>query len=159
MPDPDRGAPTSPSTWDLALLVLGGLSVVAGGLLAAVTGPLALEHGSWAAAYLVLVCGVASVTVGSAQTWLVATRGSSNAAAAEVLAWVAGNAGVLVGTLVGSSTVVVVGGSLLVLSLLVALAAARRVRHELLGWAYRAVLVVVALSIPVGLVLSVTRNA
>ena len=161
MTDADRDTPpteNTPNLWASVLIVLGGLSVVAGGLVAAVTGPLALEHGSWAAAYLVLVCGVASVAIGSAQNWLVATRTSPNAAAAEVLAWSTGNAGVLVGTLVGSSTVVIVGGSLLVVALLVALAAALRVRHQLLGWAYRAILVFVVLSIPVGLVLSVTRN-
>ena len=70
----------------------------------------------------------------------------------------AGNVGVLGGTLAGSSRLVVVGGVLLVVALVVALAAALRVRHRLLGWAYRLVLAVVVLSIPVGLVLSVVRN-
>ncbi|AXH97905.1 hypothetical protein DV701_04080 [Ornithinimicrobium avium] len=141
------------------MLVLGALSVVAGGLVAAVTAPLGLAHGSWAAAYLVLVCGVASVAVGAAQTWLTARRVPSRAAAAQVLAWVAGNAGVLGGTLAGSSAVVVVGGVLLVVALLLALVAVLRVRHPLLGWAYRVVLAVVVVSVPVGLVLSITRNA
>lgn len=161
MTDPDSETPRAPGTpavRDLLLLVLGGLSVVAGGLVAAVTGPTGLGHGSWAAAYLVLVCGVASVAIGAAQTWLVTAPTSPGAGAAEIVAWVAGNAGVLVGTLVGSSTVVVVGGALLAVALLVALAAALRVRHRLLGWAYRVVLTVVVLSIPVGLVLSVVRN-
>lgn len=150
--------PRAPQPWDLTLLVLGAVSVVVGGLVAAVTGPLGLEHGSWAAAYLVLVCGVVSVALGAAQTWLVGGRVPPSAAAAQLLAWVAGNVGVLGGTLAGSSTLVVVGGVLLVVALLVALAAALRVRHRFLGWAYRLVLAVVVLSIPVGLVLSVVRN-
>lgn len=140
------------------LAVLGAVCVVAGGLVAAVTGPLDLLHGSWAAAYLVLVCGVASLVVAAAQTWLVAGPVPSSAAAAQALAWVAGNVGVLGGTLAGSSPLVVVGGVLLVVALVVALAVALRVRHRLLGWAYRLVLVLVTLSIPVGLVLSVVRH-
>ena len=50
------------------------LCVVAGGLVAAVTGPLRLEHGSWAAAYLVLVGGVAQGALGIAQYFLAPQR-------------------------------------------------------------------------------------
>lgn len=155
----DPAGIAAPGREDLLLLALGGLAIVAGGLVAAVTGPLSLDHGSWLAAYLVLVGGVASVAVGAAQTWLVTTRASGGASVAQVLAWVVGNIGVVVGSLTGSSAVVIVGGALLVVSLVIALTAALRVRHRALGWAYRAVLAVVAVSIPVGLVLSVIRNA
>ncbi|MCE5292393.1 MAG: hypothetical protein LLG14_24605, partial [Nocardiaceae bacterium] len=47
-----------------ALVVLGMSQVILGGLVAAVTRPLALTHGSWLAAYLVLVGGVAQYTMG-----------------------------------------------------------------------------------------------
>ncbi len=40
------------------LLMSAALSVIVGGLVAAVAGPLGLAQGSWLAAYLVLVCGV-----------------------------------------------------------------------------------------------------
>lgn len=143
---------------ELVLMVVGALSVVAGGIVAAATGPLSLEKGSWAAAYLVLVCGAASVAVGGAQTWLVVRRPPTGTATVQVLAWLLGNAAVLTGTLVGSAPVVLVGGGLLVVALLVALVSARRVRRPLLGWGYRLALAVVAVSIPVGLVLSVVRN-
>ena len=53
----------------LGLLVAGAASIVLGGLVAAVTGPLELEHGSWAAAYLVLVSGVAQWVMGEARSW------------------------------------------------------------------------------------------
>ena len=38
--------------------------IVLGGLVAAVTGPLHFDRGSWLAAYLVLVCGVAQCAIG-----------------------------------------------------------------------------------------------
>ncbi len=49
------------------MVVLGALFIVLGGLVAAVTGPLDLVQGSWLAAYLVLVCGVAQFAIGTMQ--------------------------------------------------------------------------------------------
>ena len=51
-------------------LVLGSVGVVLGGLLAAVTGPLALPMGSWAAAYLVLVVGVGQIVLAGGQAFV-----------------------------------------------------------------------------------------
>ena len=85
-----------------AMVVIGGSFVVLGGLVAAVTGPLGLEHGSWLAAYLVLVCGVAQFAIGTAQ--------SGQGLGAKPMPWARGwvqltclnlgNVAVIVGTLV-----------------------------------------------------------
>lgn len=48
--------------------------IISGGLVAAVTGPLGLEHGSWSAAYQVLVGGVVQAGLGAAQYALVSVR-------------------------------------------------------------------------------------
>ena len=57
---------------EVVLVDLGACGIVLGGLVAAVTGPLELEQGSWAAAYLVLVVGVAQVVVGLAPAFFAA---------------------------------------------------------------------------------------
>ena len=53
------------------MLAAGGVSIVAGGVVAAVTGPTDWDHGSWVAAFLVLVAGVAQLGVGAGQAQLV----------------------------------------------------------------------------------------
>lgn len=143
--------------------VVGGLCIVAGGLLAAITAPQPSEGASWAAAYLVLVGGVAQVAFGFGQ-------GSFNDAAAtrsvvaQLLTWNVGNACVLAGTLAGPTALVDVGGVLLVASLLLLApglrrpAAAQSRAGRWLLWAYRAVVAVLLVSIPVGLVLARLRS-
>lgn len=141
-------------------MVVGAVSVIAGGLVAAVTRPLDIEHGSWLAAYLVLVCGVAQVAIGAAQTWLVDPALGPGAEWAQVAIWNVGHILVIAGTLATTPLVVDVGGVLLVVAVGMALAATRghRVGPDLLLWAHRAVLVIVLVSIPVGLVLAHLRS-
>jgi len=62
---------------------LGAALVVVGGLVAAVTSPLALAKGSWLAAFLVLVCGVVLLAV--LVTSLVETRHSAASARTVLL--------------------------------------------------------------------------
>jgi hypothetical protein len=119
-------------------LVVGGACIVAGGLVAAVTGPLHLEHGSWAAAYLVLVGGVAQIALGAPQGALAARSPSPAVLASELAAWNLGSALVIGGTLVRNT---VRGG-------------------EGPGWArwtYRGALAALLASIPIGLVLAHLR--
>jgi hypothetical protein len=139
-------------------LVVGGACIVAGGLVAAVTGPLHLEHGSWAAAYLVLVGGVAQIALGAPQGALAARSPSPAVLASELAAWNLGSALVIGGTLVRNPVIVDVGGAALVLALGVM---ARTVRGgEGPGWArwtYRGALAALLASIPIGLVLAHLR--
>ena len=143
---------------DDAFLVVGGACIVAGGLVAAVTEPLQLAHGSWAAAYLVLVGGVAQIALGSCQRALTGRETPMPVLLTELAAWNIGSALVIGGTLVRNPVIVDVGGVALVVALGVM---ARTVRGgagpRWAVWTYRGVLAVLLASIPIGLVLAHVR--
>ncbi|WP_210418236.1 hypothetical protein [Ruania zhangjianzhongii] len=158
------GARRAAPSW--ASILIGYSCIVAGGLVAAVTGPLGLERGSWVAAYLVLVGGVAQLALG----WVPGELGRAvpvRSAWVQVAAWNVGNALVIVGTLTGVLIGVDAGSVLLVLALLLAILgtvgplgapAPRPGRwRRLLGRAYLGLLVLLAVSIPVGIVLAHLR--
>ena len=86
----------------MAFGVVALICVVAGGLVAAVTGPLHLEHGSWAAAYLVLVGGVAQGALGISQYFLAAQRFVGWKVIAELVAWNSASAAGTGGRLTGN---------------------------------------------------------
>jgi len=141
--------------------VVGAAAVVLGGLIAAVTGPLDLSKGSWAAAYLVLVAGAAQVVMGSARRrW--PRSGSDAQGWAQFASWNVGNIAVIAGTVMGSTVVVFVGAALLVVALVLAFVATFRLQGRadrmLLLWV-RILLVLLAISIPIGVALSAIRNA
>lgn len=149
-----------------AFATVGVGCIVAGGLIAAVTGPLSLEHGSWLAAYLVLVGGVAQYAMGRARVWFPRRAQPQLWGWVGFLGWNVGNAAVIVGTLLGLPPVVYLGSALLVATLLIALDATRPLSgsardsdSRLLGWAYRTMLLVLAVSIPVGMTLSHLRHS
>lgn len=146
------------------LTAVGGGCVVLGGLVAAVTDPLGLAHGSWLAAYLVLVCGVAQCAMGRARRTGPTVPASRRWAWAQVAAWNLGNAAVIAATLLGRPWLVDLGSAPLVVALLIALFAAPT-RGSVTGplalfgtWVYRALLLVLAISIPVGILLSSLRH-
>lgn len=146
--------------WDL-LRLFGAAWVIIGGLVAAVTGPLGLEHGSWVAAYSVLVAGVAQNAFGAAQGVLAPQRPSRRTIAAELVAWNVGSAAVIGGTIIRMPFVVDAGGLLLVVALALLI---RTIRGAAAGprwvlWVYRSLLVVILISIPIGLTLSHLRAA
>ncbi|MGO4692484.1 hypothetical protein [Glaciibacter sp. 2TAF33] len=141
--------------------IFGTASVVVGGLVAAATGPLQLVHGSWAAAYLVLVNGVGQVALGTAQTALAPHPHSPAVLTTQLAAWNAGGAAVIGGTLVRVPQIVDAGGLLLVIALALMI---RTVRGRTAGprwalWTYRLLLIIVLVSIPIGLVLAHVRAA
>ncbi|WP_211489645.1 hypothetical protein [Georgenia thermotolerans] len=140
--------------------VVGFLCIVIGGLVAAVTGPTGLEHGSWAAAYLVLVAGVAQLGLFAGQAWLAARPPTRRTVGWELAAWNAGNVAVLAGTFAGAVPPVVAGGVALVVALVLFLRGVRAPRPGWTAWlaAYRLLAGVIAVSIPVGLVLSAVRH-
>lgn len=150
---------------EAALVVVGAGCVILGGLVAAVTGPLGLEQGSWLAAYLVLVGGVAQVAIGLAPLWLTVRPPTPRLGWSTLASWDLGSALVIAGTLAGLPLVVDGGSVLLVIGLATALYAVRRgaqhpspegsARH--LGWAYHGLLLVLLVSIPIGVVLAHVR--
>jgi hypothetical protein len=141
----------------LVLLGIAIACVVAGGLVAAVTGPLDLAHGSWLAAYLVLVGGVGQGAMGAARLVAPGPPHARTRGRAQILAWNLGNALVVTGTLTTAPLVVDAGGLACVVALTLALLHSRRLRSTLTSWAYRAVLAVLLVSVPVGLVLAHLR--
>ena len=147
----------------LPFTVIGLLCVIAGGLLAAATAPAPSEHTTWAAAYLVLVGGVAQAGLGSGQA-MFAARSSTAVLVGEVAGWNLGNAVVLAGTLLGISALVDLGGALLVVTL--GLLARGLISSEIRPvrgakrwclYGYRLLVVILFVSIPVGLVLAQIR--
>lgn len=98
-------------------LALALACVVAGGLTAAVTAHAATRAASWAAAYLVLVAGVATAGLALGRGLLSPVFPAPGRVGAEFSGWFIGNALVLVGTLSPVSWLVEVGSVLLVISL------------------------------------------
>jgi len=143
----------------IVMMTIGVACVIAGGLVAAVTDPLSLAVGSWAAAYLVLVAGVAQVAYGALQQPLAPRPVSSGIIVAETVFWNAGNAAVLAGTAASLPFVVDAGGLLLVIALILFLLAVRgaAVAHRWWLWVYRALTAILLVSIPVGLTLAHLR--
>ncbi|HEY8473153.1 MAG TPA: hypothetical protein VIL37_11050 [Natronosporangium sp.] len=138
---------------DRVLVWLGAGCVVLGGLVAAVTRPLQLTDGSWAAAYLVLVCGVAQYVMGRV-LGLPAVPGKPGWSLVAV--WNLGNLAVIAGTLLEVPAIVDAGAVLLVAALGLAWLAGRAVPRPV-GWLYRGMLLVLLVSIPVGVVLAHLR--
>lgn len=156
--DPRAPGVRNPWHW---LVALGGAQVVAGGLVAALTGPFDLSRGSWLAAYLVLVGGVAQYVMGNAGSWL--GLGVAPWTWFQPVGWNVGNAGVVTGTLVDEPLVVDAGAVVLLGALVTALANTRGAAPTtrsgswlLLG--YRLVLLAVAAGLPVGVVLAHVRT-
>lgn len=155
-------------TWsDLATLrrrgavppaVLGVAAVVLGGLVAAVTTPAGWAHGAWAAAYLVLVTGVAQIGLFVGQAALATTPPSRALVTTEVVGWNLGSAAVILGTLASTPAVVTAGGVLLVVCLGLLVYGVRGRRAGRLLWLFRLLVLLLLVSIPVGLVLSWLRS-
>lgn len=135
--------------------------VVAGGLVTAVASPLGLEMGSWAAAYLVLVAGVAQLGLGVGQAWIPAELPTARWRLWELAAWNVGGVTVLVAAFVRTPLLVAAGGLALLVALVLFLIAVRRPRLVTTHWlaTYRVLALVVAVSVLVGFVLSVVRHA
>ncbi|MCU7730318.1 hypothetical protein ODJ79_41930 [Actinoplanes sp. KI2] len=151
------------------LTAIGLCSIVLGGLVAAVTGPLDLAHGSWLAAYLVLVGGVAQWAMGNARQRRPEVR-QPRRGWAQIGCWNVGNLLVIAATLAGEPWLVDLGSILLFVALAIAWHAARpaagMAAHSaparapmLFDRAYRMVLLVLAASIPVGMMLSQLRHS
>ncbi len=139
--------------------VLGVCLVVAGGLVAAATGPLDLERGSWLAAYLVLVCGVAQCVLAVGHTTIDSSAPTAQRAWVRMVGWNLGNLMVIVGALLRIPILADIGAIPLVVTLVLTLQSTRGAQRPVPAIAYRAVLVILIVSIPIGLTLSHVRAA
>lgn len=145
------------------LFATGCAAIVAGGLVGAATAPSPSEKGSWAAAYLVLVAGVASIGLGFGQAALSTAPLSTRIVGAETIGWNAANAAVIAGTLANVGSLVDIGGILLALTLVMF---ATRVRggeatfggRRWPAYVFRGLVVVLLISIPIGLELATVHG-
>lgn len=131
--------------------------IVLGGLVAAVTGPLHFERGSWLAAYLVLVCGVAQCVICRQRPVLGAVPLPMARQWMLFAGWNLGNALVVTGALLSSPVITDAGGLLLAAGLVLAATGTRRARRPVAALLLRAFYLVLLLSIPIGLVLTHLR--
>lgn len=145
---------------------IGLACVVAGGLVSAAIAPSPTEHGAWAAAYLVLICGVAQAALGVGQNTLAVRPPTQRLTYTELIGWNLGNAAVIAGTLSNTNVVVFIGGAILVVALGFFSYGVRRsagapdsaARPSWIVNGFRLLLLVLLISIPVGLVLAALRN-
>ena len=137
-------------------VVVGTIWIVTGGLISAVTAHSPTREAMWAAAFLVLVAGVAQAALGAGQALLALRPPSDRLIALQVAAYNVGCILVLVGTVTDRLPLLDAGSALLALALLLLLRSASpgQPGHVLLSMLYRALIAVVLLSIPVGLILA-----
>lgn len=140
--------------------LLGMVCVIAGGIVAAVTGPTDFANGSWLAAFLVLVGGVAQWALGLGQVWLAPTEPSRGLIHAELATWNAGTALVILGTLIDVPVVTTLGGVVTLASLALFLSGVQgaQARHRKVLMAFRVLLVIELVSVPIGLTMSWLRT-
>jgi hypothetical protein len=93
------------------------LMIVAGGVVAAVNSAAPFAHGSWFAAYLVLVGGVSQAMLAGGRLLLPAPRRSARLECVQLGLWNTGTAAVAVGVFADLATIVL-GGSVIVLAAL-----------------------------------------
>lgn len=140
-------------------LVIGGLGILAGGFLSAISAAAPSYLASWAVAYLVLVVGFAQLLLGIGQDQLAVRRPSTGLVAAEVLAFNLANVAVLVGSLTSIVVLTWIGAALIVVAMVLFIWAARGggSRHRWLLYLFRAMVVILLVSAPIGIVLAHSR--
>ena len=136
----------------IASLGLGGALIVAGGIVAAVNSATPFEHGSWLAAYLVLVGGVSQVVLGIGALALRGPSPTDRTAVGRLALWNTGSVAVPTGVLAGATGFVTAGSAALLGSLalfsLEARGAPARVRRA--AFAYLAIAGSLGASVVVG---------
>ena len=139
----------------LPFAVLGAAAIIAGGLVAAAVARRPVQHLVWMSAYLVLIVGVAQYVFGVGQARLSQRAPSRPLVWTEWVVFNLGNAGVIVGTLLGRFGVVFAGTLLFAAGIALFLVGARGSWRS--GWlaGYRVLLGLILASSLVGLALSV----
>jgi hypothetical protein len=135
-----------------ASLAFGCGMILAGGIVAAVNGAAPFGHGSWLAAYLVLVGGISQIVLSSGALVLRGPAPADRTAVVRLVLWNAGSLAVPAGVLTGAAGPVTAGSAALLSSLVLfgleARGAPRRVRR--VAFAYLVVAGSLAASVVVG---------
>lgn len=140
-------------------LDIGVVATIAGGVVAAITGPTGWDHGSWVAAFLVLVVGVGQITLAIGQAVCTDQPPSRRRRARQAGMLNTGSALVIVGTLTATPVVVTIGGVVL-LAALVSFRRSRAGRGVAPVWlarVYMLLLTLLIISTPLGLVMAWMR--
>ena len=126
--------------------------IVAGGAVAAVNSAAPFGHGSWLAAYLVLVGGVSQVVLGAGRLALHAPPLTRGLPPAQLALWNIGSLAVPAGVLGDAPMLVTAGSAALLCALALFAAEARGLRGEVRGRAvvYLAIVVALAMSVVIG---------
>jgi hypothetical protein len=129
-----------------------GVFIVAGGSVAAVNSAAPFGHGSWLAAYLVLVGGASQVMLAAGRPALHAPRPSPALLRTQLVLWNLGSVAVPTGVLADGSALVTVGSVALLWALALFATGASGARREVRGraLAYLAIVVGLAVSVVVG---------
>ena len=152
--DPMPIAPPAPRQVGFAA---GVALIVLGGLIAAVTGPLHLERGSWLAAYLVLVAGVAQCVMSTQNRLIGAPLTSRRRRWMLLLLWNGGNALIITASLASTVWVSAVGGFVLFAALALAVDGTRHPRRRGAAVLLRILYAALAVSVVIGVALTGRR--
>jgi hypothetical protein len=152
-PDPPASAGGRGLTLDRsvgAFLACASVLIVGGGVVAAVNSAAPRAHGSWLAAYLVLVGGVSQVLLGAGRLALRAPRPTRALRRAQLVLWNLGSVAVPAGVLADAPMLVTVGSIALLLALALFAAGASEGRPDLRAVVYLAIIAGLAVSVVVG---------
>jgi len=154
---PAGDAPAPPRRWSVdaigaTSLGAAGVLIIAGGLISAVNSAAPFAHGSWLAAYLVLVGGVAQALLGIGRAGVPATRASARRRRRELVLWNSATLVVALGVLVDAPAIVALGSVALLAALASFATAPGGSRRRRL--AYRGLILALAASTLVGCALA-----
>lgn len=137
-------------------VVVGVACVVGGGLVAAVTGPTDFALGSWLAAFLILVGGVAQIALGLGQASLAEVAPRRRTVLAQAALWDLGLVATAAGSLLSTPALSTVGGLATMAALGLFLGGVRGAGAGRRGTLvlFRGVVAIVLVSVPIGLVLA-----
>ena len=140
--------------------LIGSLSVVLGGLLSAISAGAPSYLSSWSVAYLVLVAGVGQLVLGVGQALLATAQLSPRLIAAQVLTFNIANVAVLAGTAITQTVLVYIGGGAFVVALALFVWGVRssRTHNKWALYGFRAMLALLLISTPIGLILASVSN-
>jgi hypothetical protein len=140
----------------IPFLILGGVSVITGGVVSAAAAPAPSYTTSWAVAYIVLVAGVAQLVLGLGQAQLAPHQPSGRVVAIEAVAFNLAHVAVLLGTVAGAAWVVDIGAALIILTLALFIWSVRGATNQnrLLLYGFRLMILIVLVTTPIGVVIA-----
>jgi hypothetical protein len=151
-PTSDRERVLTLDNWTSGFLASAGVLIVAGGGVAAVNSAAPFGHGSWLAAYLVLVGGVSQIVLRTGQLALGAPRLTRAVPPTQLVLWNLGSLAVPAGVLADVSLLVTAGSVALLAALALFAVGAGGMRRDARARSalYLAIVVGLAVSVVVG---------